>query len=115
MREGDDMDKRELAKISAVTGTLIPTPGPNRVLPPLNPLKARSTYAAFLAVLAILAPFLNGGLGEIVTDILKNGDAAQDHIEKAVDAANVLIGFGALVWYALERRAPNYRLSFKRH
>ncbi len=90
-----------------------PTPGPNRDLPALSPLKARSTIAAILAFLALVGPLLNGGLGELVTSVVDNGDAIQGQAETAVNAINALIGVAGLVWFWAERRAPNFRLSFR--
>lgn len=89
--------------------------GPNRSLPPLNPLKARSTIWATLTILGVIGPMIGGGAGELLVKIADSGD----DVNSAVDqAANVINGFLALVGFIgtwLERRAPNFRLSFKRH
>lgn len=91
----------------------MPDLGPNRELPPLNPLKARSTIAAILSFLALIGPLLGGGLGEIVAEIAANGDLIQQQTERAVDAFNAILGVASLIWFWLERRAPNFRLSLK--
>jgi len=53
-------------------------PNPNRSLPPLNPLAARSTVAAILAFVALIGPLLGGGLGEMLAEIAANGDMIRD-------------------------------------
>lgn len=82
---------------------------------PLNVLKARSTIAAVLSLAAIVGPLLGGGLGEILTELAANADLVQAQTERVVDAFNVLVGVGGLVWFWLERRSPRFRLSFKAH
>lgn len=88
-------------------------PNPNRSLPPLNPLAARSTVAAILAFVALIGPLLGGGLGEMLAEIAANGDMIQHQTERVVDALNALVGVGSLLWLWIERRAPNFRLSFR--
>lgn len=90
------------------------SPGPNRTLPPLNPLKARSTIAAILSVIALIGPLIGGGLGEVLAEVAANGDLIQSQTERAVNAFNALLGVASLIWLYLERRAPNYRLSLSR-
>jgi hypothetical protein len=107
------MNQNEFAKIDAVTGTLVPTPGPNLVLPTLNPLKARSSIAGVLAILSIVSPLLNGGIGEIVSELLSSEQVIQQQSEIAIASINALVGVVGLVWFWIERRAPNFRLSFK--
>ena len=95
----------------------VPTPGPNHDLPPVNPLdirKARSTIAAVLSVVALIGPLLGGGIGEVAAELAANADLIQQQTERAIDAFNVLVGIGGFVWFWLERRAPNFRLSFSR-
>lgn len=88
--------------------------GPNRDLPALNPLFARSTIAAVLVVLSSLAPLLGEtGVASAVKDIVDNGDGIQTGVENGVRALDALIGLGSAVWFWLERRAPNFRLSFR--
>lgn len=87
---------------------------PNRSLRPLNPFKARSTAAAILAVLSLVGPLLGGSLGGVLAEVAANADIIQSQTERAVDAINALIGIGSLAWFWLERRAPNFRLSFRR-
>ena len=89
--------------------------GPNRALPPLSPLKARSTIATVLSVLALVGPLLGGGLGEVLTEIAASTDLIQQETERAVNAFNALVGVASLVWLWWERRAPNYRLSLRDH
>ncbi len=91
-----------------------PTPGPNRDLPPLSPFFARSTIAAVLSLLAIVGPLLGGGLGEVLTEIAGSADLIQQQTETAVDAFNALLGVASLIWLYVERRAPNFRLSFRK-
>lgn len=91
-----------------------PTPGPNRRLPALNPLYARSTIAAVLAALSAIAPLLGEtGVASVVTEIVSNEDAIQSNTESFLRALDAIIGIGSVVWFWLERRAPNFRLSFK--
>lgn len=101
-------------EINKTAGTLVPTSGPNRILPPLSPLKARSTVAAILSVLALIGPLLGGGLGELLTEIAASADLIQQETERAVNAFNALLGVASLIWLWWERRAPNYRLSLSR-
>jgi hypothetical protein len=84
----------------------------NRNLPVLNPLKARSTIAAGLALLSVFAPMLGGGVGEVAADVVANGDAIQQGAQTFVNAVNVAIGVVGVAWFWFERRAPNFRLSF---
>ncbi|ARE40895.1 hypothetical protein RGUI_2754 [Rhodovulum sp. P5] len=83
----------------------------NTSLPVLNPLFARSTVAAILALFGVLGPLLGGGLGALAADLAGNaqsiGDGAADLVA-AVNAGVSIVG-GAWMWW--ERRAPNYRLS----
>ncbi|WP_210526419.1 hypothetical protein [Rubellimicrobium arenae] len=91
-----------------------PTAGPNRLLPPLNPLKARSTIAAILVALTALAPLLGEtGVASLVKDVVDNGDGIQTGVENGIRAVDSLIGLGSALWFWLERRAPNFRLSFR--
>ncbi len=91
-------------------------PGPNRRLPALNPLFARSTIAALLAALTALAPLLGEtGIASIVRDIVDNGEGIQTGVEDGVRALDALIGLASIVWFWLERRAPNFRLTFRGH
>lgn len=101
----------------AMTHTEIPdTPdGPNHSLPALNPLKARSTLAAILSFLALVAPLIGGGIGRLVAEVVANGEQIQSYADQAVVAINVLLGIVSLVWLWIERRAPHRRLSFRRH
>lgn len=101
-------------EIDKTAGTLVPTPGPNRILPPLNPLMARSTIAAVLMVLAAVAPLLGqSGAASLVTEIVANGEAIQGGVERAITLADAAIALGSPLWFWLERRAPNFRLSFR--
>ena len=101
-------------EIDKTAGTLVPTSGPNRILPPLNPLMARSTIAAIIGILQTLLPLLgDGGLAELAAEAIQSQDTIQANTEAALRALDVLIGVGSWVWYGLERRAPNFRLSFK--
>lgn len=111
------MDARELVRINEITGTLIPTPGPNRALPPLNPMLARSTYAGLLTLIVGICTAYNIdliglatglGFGTTEDEIIKTG-------ERAVSAYQVLANIALGIWAWWERRAPNYRLSFKSH
>lgn len=97
-----------------MTDRPIPEPsGPNRALPALSPLRARSTVAAILSLLAVIGPLLGGGVGEVLAELAANADLIQVQTERVIDALNALIGAAALVWFWLERRAPNFRLSFR--
>jgi len=101
-------------EIDKAAGTLVPTSGPNRILPPLNPFMARSTIAAAIGILQTLLPLLgDGGLAELAGEAIKSEDTIQANVEAALRALDVLIGVGSWVWYGLERRAPNFRLSFR--
>ncbi len=93
--------------------TDIPTPGPNHDLPVLSPLRARSSIAAVLSLAALVGPLLGGGIGEMLAELASNGDLIQSQTERAIDAINAVIGIGAMAWFWFERRAPNFRLSFK--
>lgn len=87
--------------------------GANRTLPPLNPLKARSTVAAALSIAALVSPLLGGGIGAVLTEVVTNGSAIQAETERVVNAVNALLGVGTMTWFWVERRAPNFRLSFR--
>lgn len=100
-------------QIDPRTNTLVPTEGPNLALPNLNPLKARSTIAAILAFLSLIGPLIGGGIGEVVAEVAENGDLIQSQTETAIDALNALIGTVALVWFWIERKSPNFRLSLR--
>lgn len=96
-------------------GTLVPTPGPNSNLPPLNPFMARSTIAAILMVLTAVAPLLGEtGVASLVREIVDNGDNIQTGVADGIRALDALIGLGSTVWFWLDRRAPNFRLTFRR-
>lgn len=101
-------------EIDPATGTLVPTPGPNHSLPPLNPFYARSTYAMILAMVLTLASSFgidlfhwteSLGLGGTEEELIATG-------ERAVSAVQVLLNIASGIWFWWERRAPNYRLSF---
>ncbi|KQI68684.1 hypothetical protein AN189_07180 [Loktanella sp. 3ANDIMAR09] len=87
---------------------------PNKSLPPLNPLLARSTLAAALTIVGLIGPLIGGGLGEIAAEIVANEESIQDGAETAVNAINALLGLAGGVWFWIERRAPNNRLSFRK-
>lgn len=92
----------------------LPPDGPNRSLPPLNPLMARSTIALILTVLSALLPLLGeGGLASFVAQLVANETAIQAWAENAIRAADAVIAVGAPLWFWLERRAPWRRLSFR--
>lgn len=96
--------------------TEIPTvpDGPNRSLPPLNPLMARSTIALILTVLSALLPLLgNGGVASFITELVANEAAIQAWAESAIRTTDAVIAVGAPLWFWLERRAPWRRLSFR--
>lgn len=102
--------------IDKETATIVPTPGPNHALPPLNPFAARSTYALLLTVILTycnaygidLFAFTTAlGLGGTEQEVLDNGD-------KVKDAVQLLFNLGAAAWLWFERRAPNFRLSFRK-
>jgi len=85
-------------------------------LPSLNPLevtKVRSTWALLLTILASLAPFMGGGIGELVSMILVNADAIEAGGTQLIESVNSIIATIAVVWLWLERRNPNFKLSFK--
>ena len=109
------MDPDIEARIDAITGTLEATPGPNDFLPVLNPFVARSTYAAVVAILSVLSPFIGGGIGEVLAYFLNYVDATISmNFEDLVHLVNAVIGMIGVVWFWFERRAPNYRLSFRK-
>lgn len=86
-------------------------------LPPVNPFnitKVRSTWALLLTVLASLAPFLGGGIGELVSMVLVNADAIEAGGTQLIESINSIIGVVAVVWLWLERRNPNFKLSLKK-
>lgn len=92
----------------------LPPDGPNRSLPPLNPLMARSTIAAVLSALSAILPLLgDGGIASTAAELVANGDAIQQGAEDALRALDALLGLGFVVWFWLERRAPWRRLSFR--
>lgn len=110
---GKAIDKME--DVGETISTLIPPPGPNGVLPPLNPFKARSTYAMILTLVLAVCGSLGIdlfawtselGLGANEDELVATG-------EQAVSAIQVLLNIGAGIWLWVERRAPNFRLSFK--
>lgn len=87
--------------------------GPNPYLPPINPLKARSTIAGLLVAVGALSGIMGGGVGEVLTEIALNAEAIQAETDRAIAAFNVLVMFVGYVWTWAERRAPWRRLSFK--
>jgi uncharacterized membrane protein YfcA len=93
--------------------TDLPDLGPNRELPALNPLRARSTIAAVLSFVSLVGPLIGGGIGEVLAEVAENGDLIQSQTETAVSALNALVGIVSLLWLWWERRAPHFRLSFR--
>jgi hypothetical protein len=100
----------EMAKALIIPASL----GANKQLPALNPFMARSTYALILTVLVTTASakgvdlfaFTESlGWGADADSVLNNGQAAVSWLQIGISAA-------APIWYAIERRAPNFRLSF---
>ena len=87
--------------------------GPNPYLPPINPLRARSTIAAVLVAVGALSTIAGGGIGEVLAEVAMNADAIQAESEKAVDAFNVLVTAVGYVWTWVERAGPWRRLSFR--
>ena len=85
----------------------------NRELPALNPLKARSTIAALLTVVGAVSPLLGGGIGALAADVVANSENIQAGVETATASVNALIVVGGMAWLWFERRAPNFRLSFR--
>lgn len=88
---------------------------PNRNLPPLSPFRARSFYAMILTLLVTVCTGYGidlfawteaMGLGADQDAIIETG-------ERAVSLIQVIVNVLAAIWAYLERRAPNYRLSFK--
>jgi len=62
-----------------------------------------------------VAPLLGEtGVASLVKDIVDNGDGIQTGVESGLRALDRLIGLGSAVWFWLERRAPNFRLSFRK-
>ena len=53
-------------------------------------------------------------MASLVKDIVDNGDGIQTGVESGLRALDRLIGLGSAVWFWLERRAPNFRLSFRK-
>jgi MFS family permease len=91
-----------------------PDPGPNHDLPTLSPLRARSTVAALLSLAALVGPLVGGGIGEVLAELAANRDLIQAQTERVVEGFNAILGVAALVWFWWERRAPHFRLSFRR-
>lgn len=86
--------------------------GPNQLLPPLNPFKARSAIAGFLTAAGIIGPIINGGLGAIFTYFAENVDMIQAQTDAAINGFNAFIALAGFIWYGFERAAPNFRLTF---
>jgi len=102
--------------IDSVSNTIVPQPGPNNALPPLNPFnvfQARSSLGVILTILGAVGPFIGGGVGEVIANIVGNADEIQLGAQTLVEAVNTIVTIGGMVWLWLERRAPNYRLSLK--
>ena len=88
--------------------------GPNHSLSPINPFRARSTYALILTVLAALVqlfPGLDAWLEGFANE--ENRDSVLDSIMAIVAAVDELILVVSPIWLWLERRAPWRRLSFR--
>ena len=94
----------------------------NHTLPPLNPLKARSSIALGLTIITGICQIFGVDLFGFLSSLGLGGDQAAvlGHADGAVVVVNSLIEHGnevilllAPVWLWIERRAPNARLSFK--
>lgn len=96
---------------------------PNYQLPPLSPLKARSTIALVLTVATAISTLLGidvfGFLGSL--GLGSNEGEVLGNVDKGVAIVNALIAHGneivlllAPVWLWIERRAPNARITFNK-
>lgn len=88
--------------------------GPNRTLPPIHPLRARSTYALLLTMLAALAQLVPGLESHLEgVAIEENREGLLDSIMALVAAIDEILLVVGPAWLWLERRAPWRRLSFR--
>ena len=95
---------------------------PNYTLPPLSPLKARSTAALLLTIITGIAQlfgvnifgFLESlGLGGDQENVLIKVDAIVAVINTLISHGNEIILILAPIWLWIERKAPQTRISLR--